>query len=229
MPGNAGRNVPAASELQPVALRRVYVGVNGTMTVGDKKLAHSDESPSDADLAQLIADGDRAAATTLIERHQAMVRGFLFRITGRHDLADDLAQETFLRVLRYAYRYDDTYTMRTWLLTIARRLWINGLRRDHRWASAPALGEPTSSEPDPAWQVGRADELDATRRLVDQALLRLTEPQRTALVLFHQQDLSLADAARVMSVPIGTVKSHLHRGRAALRRILAPKLETIEP
>lgn len=197
------------------------------MTVS-KKSQRRGEAPSDAELAARTAGGDRAAAATLIERHQALVRGFLFRIAGRHDLADDLAQETFMRVLRYAHRYDAKYPMRTWLLTIARRLWINELRRHSKHAAAPLLGEQETGEPGPAQQADRADQLQATRRMLDEGLQELTEPQRTALVLFHQQELNLAEAARVMGMPIGTVKSHLHRGRAALRRVLATQLETAE-
>lgn len=185
------------------------------------------ETASDAELAARIAGGDRDAAEKLIERHQPMVRGFLLRLTGRHDQADDLAQETFLRVLRYAHRYDPRYAMRTWLLTIARRLWINSLRRQRKQSPMP-IGEQESDEPSPASHAIRADQLSATRLLIDEGLKRLTEPQRTALVLFHQQEVSLTDAARIMGMPIGTIKSHLHRGRAALRRILGPTLETVE-
>lgn len=195
------------------------------MTVEQEIGCHGDQL-SDGDLAQGIARGDRAAGAALIERHQSMVRGFLWRLSGRRDLADDLAQETFMRVLRYAHRFDPKYAMRTWLLTIARRLWINSLRRDSRQVAGPLLGDQVADEPSPAEQFHRTEELGDKRRLLDEAMLGLTEPQRTALVLFYQQDLPLAEAARVMEIPIGTVKSHLHRGRAALRRILAPKLES---
>ena len=197
------------------------------MAIGVEPDSRLDE-PSDADLARRIGRGDRDAAGALIDRYQWLVRAFLLRITGRHDLADDLAQETFLRVLRYADRYDPQYAMRTWLLTIARRLWINELRRGRgrgRNAMTPA-DSLASDRPGPAKLVEYADELDATRRTLADAMATLTEPQQTALLLFHQQDLSLADAAEVMAIPIGTVKSHLHRGRAALRRILAPQPET---
>ena len=180
----------------------------------------------DADLARRIGRGDQGAAGALIDRYQRLVRAFLLRITGRHDLADDLAQETFMRVLRYADRYDPKYAMRTWLLTIARRLWINELRRGRERNGGTPADSLASGWQGPAEQVECADELDVTRRALADAMATLTEPQQTALLLFHQQDLSLADAAEVMSVPVGTVKSHLHRGRAALRRILAPQPET---
>ena len=195
------------------------------MTAGDGSNSRREE-PSDADLAQRIGRGDRDAAQILIERHQTLVRAFLLRLTGRHDLADDLAQETFLRVLKYAARYNPQYAMRTWLLTIARRLWINHLRHAGKRGASRLADDLASNGPGPGEQAERNDELAADRQMLDDAMTVLTEPQQTAVLLFHQQELSLADAAKVMAMPIGTVKSHLHRARAALRRVLAPQLET---
>jgi len=194
------------------------------MSAGDDSQSRRDE-PSDAVLAQRIGRGDHDAAHMLIERYHPSVRAFLLRITGRHDLADDLAQETFLRVLRYANRYNPQYTMRTWLLTIARRLWINELRRN-RGRSVPITDNLASQQPGPDEQAEHTDDMQATRKLLDQAIATLTESQQTALLLFHQQGLCLAEAAKIMAMPIGTVKSHLHRGRAALRSVLAPQMET---
>ena len=74
----------------------------------------------------------------------------------------------------------------------------------------------------------REDQLDHTRKLLGEAMTQLTEPQRTALVLFHQQELPVGEVAKVMKMPEGTVKSHLHRARAALRKILQPNVEVIE-
>jgi len=158
-----------------------------------------------------------------------MVRSFLLRLSGRPDAADDLAQETFIRVLRYADRYDPKYAIHTWLLTIARRLWINQIRRDKRRQAGPVITEPVSTEADPLVLASKAERRDVTREMLDAAIRRLSEPQRTAIALFHQQELSMADTAEVMQMPIGTVKSHLHRGRAVLRRILAPRLEQLQP
>ncbi len=185
--------------------------------------------PTDAELAQRIADGDRTAAGVLVQRYQSMVRSFLIRLSGRDDVADDLAQETFIRVLQYAGRYDPKYPMRTWLFTIARRLWINHLRRGKHRKTVEPTWEQVSNERDPADAASRADRLSVTRQVLDTALMQLSEPQRPAVVLFHQQDMSMAEMAEVMKMPVGTVKSHLHRARAALRHILTPQLETIQP
>ena len=179
----------------------------------------------DAALARLAAAGDRQAAGALVERHQAPVRRFLRRLTGRDDVADDLAQDTFVRMLRYADRYDPKYPMRVWLLTIARRLSINRGRREARLIRFDGWAWMRSAEPGPAERVGRADEARILREKLDVAMREVTNSQREALVLFHQQGLSVQEAAQVMGLPVGTVKSHLHRGRAALRRLLAGEIE----
>jgi len=187
------------------------------------KAAVAMDSPvglDDAELARRVARGDRHAASTLVQRYQAMVRSFLGRLTGSSDLADDLAQETFIRLLRYAGRYDPGYPMRTWLLTIARRLSINhGRRADSRIVSTQYLGM-SSAAADPSDDAERNDSRRALGQRLDAALQQLTEPQRVTLVMFHQQDLSIDQIAQALGMPTGTVKSHLHRGRAAMRRAL---------
>jgi RNA polymerase sigma-70 factor (ECF subfamily) len=180
-----------------------------------------DDSQDDAALMRRLARGELAAGGVLVERHQAMVRRFLLRLTGRADRADDLAQDTFVRMIRYAGRFDPAYSLRTWLLTIARRLSINQARGDGRVIGA----EPwdwTDDQPPPHESVDRQDESDHLRRKLDAAIRQLSPAQRQALLLFHQQELTVQEVARVMEVPIGTVKSHLHRARAAMRKILGP-------
>ncbi len=182
--------------------------------------AESVMAPSDGDLAQRWAGGDRSAGALLVERHQAVVRSFLRRLVPRADWADDLAQETFLRLLRHADRYDPRYPMRTWLLTIARRLYLNHAQLAvHRPATSEVQALPTSEVSHEA-QVEARDQQHHQRLMLNMALAQLSEPQRTALVLFYQQDLSIEQIARVMDQPQGTVKSHLSRGRAAMRQLM---------
>lgn len=181
----------------------------------------------DAYLAELVAQGDRKAGGALIDRYQAKVRGFLLRLSRKADVADDLAQETFIKMLTNAERFDPQYTMTTWLLTIARRLWLNHQRRAVNHTASPDGTPIRSSAPDPADVALLADQARHARRVLDDAMASLPEPQRTALVLFHEHDMSITEMSQVMKMPDGTIKSHLHRGRAALRRILGPQLEVI--
>lgn len=177
-------------------------------------------TPSDGALAQRWAEGDRAAGAMLVERHQAVVRAFLRRLVPRADWADDLAQETFLRLLRHADRYDPKYPMRTWLLTIARRLFLNHAQLAVHRPSDAQVDALVTRDTSHELHVEVQDEQAHQRVMIDQALARLSEPQRTALVLFYQQDQSVEQIAQVMEVPQGTVKSHLSRGRIAMRHLL---------
>ncbi|MBL4699996.1 RNA polymerase sigma factor [bacterium AH-315-I18] len=186
------------------------------------------EHQSDAQLASLIAQGDRAAAGELVVRYQRPVRSFLLKLSGSTYVADDIAQETFVRVFKYAKRYDPQFKMITWLLTIARRLWLNQLRRKDNQTRNTSYELMSESSLGPAMKMQRKDQLDHTRKLLSEAMTHLTEPQRTALVLFHQQELPVGEVAKVMKMPEGTVKSHLHRARAALRKILQPQMEVTE-
>jgi RNA polymerase sigma-70 factor (ECF subfamily) len=197
------------------------------MSTGSPPIA-ANAVESDGELARRVAAGDRAAAASLIERYERLVRSFLRKVTGRPDVADDLAQETFVRLLQHADRYDEQYPMRTWLLTIARRLSINfGRRMDQQVMSTEYEGRRAASD-NPADMAAAADARQITRQRLDAALAQLSTAQREAMLLFHQQELSIEDVAQVMEIPVGTVKSHLHRARAALRKILAPQYEVIE-
>lgn len=183
----------------------------------------------DAQLAARVAAGDRAAAQALVARHEQVVRAFLRRVCFDQSMVDDLAQETFLRLLRHAGRYDPAYPMRTWLLTIARRLSISAGEKKSRH-NAPetlfkAAAHPQAAEP----ALDREDRLAHSNRLLNHALARLSEPQRTALTLFYQQNLTIEDMAQVMDMPPGTVKSHLHRARAALQESLSPHAREFMP
>ncbi len=184
--------------------------------------------PSDGELAQLIAQGDRNAAGVLVARYQAPVRGFLLKLSGNPDVADDMAQETFLRVLKYAQRYDPQYKMITWLLTIARRLWLNHIRRKDNQTFNTSYEQMFQSTPGPQQLAQRTDQQVRTKELLAEAMTHLTEPQQMVITLFHQQELPVNEVAKVMEMPEGTVKSHLHRARAALRTLLAPQMEKLQ-
>lgn len=190
------------------------VSITGTMD----GTWNSGADDSDAALAQRATAGDRAAADVLVMRHQALVRGYLRRLTGGQDQADDLAQETFLRMFRHLARYDSRYSMRTWLLTIAYRLWINDRQRPGRHQAI--VDERFIPQPMVPPALDEQDEQAHLRCRLDGALGQLTDAQRSAVTLVHQQGLSVQEAARVMRMPAGTIKSHLHRGRARLRELL---------
>lgn len=132
-------------------------------------------------------------------------------------------------MLRHAGRYDPAYPMRTWLLTIARRLSINRGRRERRTRPDDTLGNLPGAGPRPDELAAQRDDRRRLAGALDHAIAQLTAPQRQAILLFHQQGLGIGDVARAMNLPQNTVKSHLHRGRATMRKILSGSAEVHTP
>jgi RNA polymerase sigma-70 factor (ECF subfamily) len=171
--------------------------------------------PSDADLvARVVADDDRRAFAELVRRHQSSVRRLLRRLSaGDAALADDLAQETFLRAYRGLAGWRGTARLATWLYRIAWNLWASRARRAAD--AEPALPEPARPTADAA--IDRHD--------LERALGALRAEERAALALAYGQDMTHEEAARVLDCPVGTLKTHILRGKERLRRLLSAEAE----
>lgn len=182
-------------------------------------------------LAARVASGDLVAAEELVRRHQAAVRGFLRAVCYDRQAVDDLAQETFLRALKHAGRFDPKYPMRGWLLTIARRLSINHGDKAKRRRPEPGieLNQLPNTDAAPGNKLEKDEQHNLTREMLDRAMLELTEPQRATIAMHYQQGLALDQIAELLEMPVGTVKSHLHRGRKRMRELLEPQAERLLP
>jgi len=165
------------------------------------------------------AAGDRDAAGECIRAHQGPVYAYILRMSGRPELAEDVVQEAFVRVLSNLDRYDPRYRFSTWLFTIARRVYLNTQQRKRAHPSTDLIGLLDSGETET--RAERRDEHAFTNGRLDRAMRELTEVQREVLVLFHQLDWPIALIAQHLDIPPGTVKSHLHRARERLRILLA--------
>jgi RNA polymerase sigma-70 factor (ECF subfamily) len=163
---------------------------------------------SDEALAVRVADGDEPALRELLRRYERPLASFLHRQTGGRDV-EDLYQETWLRVVRHADRFDAGRRFSTWLFQIA----VN-LCRD--WHRRPPP-EPRTLEDEPsAGELERSDAtLDAARLLA-----RLPEGQREVVVLRYFHDLSEDDVAAILDIPKGTVKSRMHQAIARLASLV---------
>ena len=179
-----------------------------------KTKAKAETVRSDASLDEVLVAAAKAgspqAFSRLVARHQQAVRAFLRRACGDAALADDLAQETFLAAWSQIGRFDGRSTFRSWLCGIAyrkrlgdRRSTLRGLRRDGDWAQAQSL---TVAE-----AAGHEDRLT-----LQAAMTALPLEQRAAVALCLAADLSHAEAAGALGLPLGTVKSHVARGRQKL-------------
>ncbi len=182
----------------------------------------SAEIEEDPDLALLrrIATGDQRAIEELYGRHSRLLLGQLQFMVGQPALAEEILQDTMLAVWRGARTFRGGSRVRTWLLGIARRQARDRMRRQRPVPLADSeLAQRPSPNPGPeAVAVERAE----VRRMVA-ALSTLTFPHREVLGLVFGADLGLAEVARILEVPLGTVKSRLHAARAALSRAMNEK------
>ena len=167
------------------------------------------------DLIQAALGGSDQAFSRLVETNQGALRAFLRRSCGDWGLAEDLAQETFLLAWERMDRFDPQASFRAWLFGIGYRLCLAALRKDRR-----------AKARDRAWLEtrGAASEADlADRMALDQAMSDLPLDQRASVALCLAGDFSHAEASEVLSLPLGTVKSHVARGRARLIEALGGK------
>lgn len=178
-------------------------------------------------LIRRAKSGDGDAIAQLIRSHQDALYAFILRMSGRPDVAEDVVQEAFVRVIRNLDRFDTRYRFSTWLFTIAKRLYVNAVQK-HRPAYDTDMVEiRRGSDPTPGSISSRMESLQNVRRLLDTVLLRLNEQQREVVLLFHQQDWSINEIAEHLGMPEGTVKSHLHRARKRMRKAIGAS-ETLQ-
>lgn len=157
------------------------------------------------------AAGDREAFAVLVARHEARLRGFLRRVAGPAD-ADDLAQDSFVRAWERAAQFDASGTYAAWLTRIGWHLFLDEQRRvasrETRHTAAASLVLVSEARDDNA-------RLDLTA-----ALARLDPQARAAIVLCDGQGWTHGEAAKLLDLPLGTVKSLIARGKAKLRDYL---------
>ena len=164
-------------------------------------------------LAREAAAGDAAAFGVLVRRHQGKLRGFLLRMTrGNHAQADDLAQETFLEAFRKIAQYG-TGSFFGWLCAIAYSRYLMEARK-RKLENLDEAEDMPDDAPDP--EIASLARLD-----LEQALARLAPVQRAALTLCFALGLSHEEAAASLNLPLGTLKSHVNRGREKLASMLA--------
>jgi RNA polymerase sigma-70 factor (ECF subfamily) len=165
----------------------------------------------EAALIATAAAGDTPAFARLVTLHQGAVRGFLRRLTGSHADADDLAQDTFVTAWMRLGAFRPGESFRAWLCGVAWRKWLARTRSEGRRLRR----ERTAAEPDADGQPHLDRRLDAAA-----ALAVLPPEQRAAVALCLAAEFSHAEAAAALGLPLGTVKSHVTRGRKRLLEVL---------
>jgi RNA polymerase sigma-70 factor, ECF subfamily len=177
------------------------------------------EQPNDAELMVRVREGNRDAFADLIGRHKDAVVSYLTRLTGNRDRAEDLAQETFLRLFRSARDYTEQGYLRAYLFRIATNLVRSEERREKRLRLlTPFLPREEHAEPAAASGLLRRE----LHREVAAAVARLPLRYRVPLVLHEIEGWSYVDIAQEIGCREGTVKSRVHRGRQQLKQKLEP-------
>jgi len=172
--------------------------------------------PGDAALMVLVRDDNREAFAVLVRRHQRMVLNFFTRCGVQVCDAEDLVQQTFLRLYRYRTRYRPSAKLTTFLFLLARQVWIDELRRRQR---ASRLVQALADEPQPAYESRPAGSAHGDADVAG-ALAKLPERLRMVVELGVYRELPYADVARALKIPVGTVKSRMYHALRALRRML---------
>lgn len=180
--------------------------------------SHVAGEPSDETLMARAQEGCEAAFDALIHRHYQQIANFAARMTGRPDLAPDIAQHVFAVIYQQRRRYRQSGAFRPWLYTIARRHCRNVVRRENR-ALSEDIGATVAAdeESDPPHAAEQRELLRALRT----ALPELPERERAAVVMFHYLQWSYKEIAAALGCSSGAARTAACRGRARLRRLLA--------
>ena len=174
-----------------------------------------DAEVSDGHLVAAAREGDRDALDQLLRRHVDMIHAVCARIAGNPADAADASQEALIAIVRGLPRFDERASVRTWMYRVATNACLDELRRRGRRPVATAAESFERPDDGPGLDAGVADRLS-----IDEALARIPEEFRVAVVLRDVQGMDYAQIADVLEVPLGTVRSRIARGRAALAALL---------
>ena len=167
-----------------------------------------------------MSRGGRACLDRIVTLHWRRVFNVAYKFVGRHDVAEDLTQEIFLKIFRALGTFDRRANFQTWLISVSRNLCIDhyrSVRKERELVDRSVDAEdvsPVSREPDALTALERSDR----RLLLHRALEQLPDTLRTAVLMRDIQEQSYRDIARALDLPEGTVKSRINRGRHELAR-----------
>ena len=174
-------------------------------------------------LIERCLNADQAAWDTIVRLYRRKVFNIAYKFVGRHDEAEDLTQDVFLKLFKSLRTFDRRANFSTWLISVSRNLCIDhyrSVRRERELVNhdvdVVTLGRPTGGD-SPEAMLERRDRVALLRAALD----KLAPSLRTAVMLRDIQELSYQEIARTLGVPEGTVKSRINRGRTELARQIA--------
>ncbi|GLI35823.1 RNA polymerase sigma factor [Desulforhabdus amnigena] len=180
-------------------------------------------SSDDQEAISAVLAGDANAYAVLVERYQKPIFNLMYRMTGSHADALDLAQDTFIKAYEQLYRFEEGKKFFPWLYTIGLNRSKNFLRqRKVKQTYSIEDFDPGSGLDHPSQQEDNlCDSLDS--RLVQEAVQQLPVDYREAIILRYQEDFSMEDIAEALELSVSGAKMRVHRGIAKLREMLSDK------
>jgi RNA polymerase sigma-70 factor (ECF subfamily) len=172
------------------------------------------------EVIQRCLSGDQSAWDAIVRLHWRKVFNVAYKFVGRHDQAEDLTQDVFLKLFRSLDTFDRRANFQTWLISVSRNLCIDHYRKVRKEREAisaeidPAHLTPVANTKSPQAELEERDRVELLRRALD----KLAPSLRSALMLRDIQELSYHEIAIRLNLPEGTVKSRINRGRTALAR-----------
>jgi len=187
--------------------------------VPDRKWQVSD--PTDKELVVRVKAGDVSAFSVLVDRYKVRLFNLIYRMLQNREEAEDILQETFLRVFKEKERYDPTYAFSTWIYTIALNLCRNELKRKKRFKF---FGIDLIKD-DRRYAVEEKGNKNCLNSFLEKTIASLPVKYRTVFVLREVNQLSYEEMSQSLGIPLGTVKSRVNRARLMLREKLKPKIK----
>jgi RNA polymerase sigma-70 factor (ECF subfamily) len=184
----------------------------------------------DADVVALAQQGRESAFRELVRRYERPVFSLVYRMVRDRETSEELAQETFIKVLNHIDRYQPQFKFSSWLFKIANNIAIDHLRRRHvetvSMDGSPHAGTAAEVEATSfdiaARQESALDEMEAKElgTAIERAIVQLRPEYRACIMLRHVEGRSYEEIAATLDLPLGTVKTYIHRARLELRDAL---------
>jgi RNA polymerase sigma-70 factor (ECF subfamily) len=186
------------------------------------------KTTSDEQLIAKFQQGDLSAFDQIVERYQGQLINFVGRLLNDRNAAEDIVQETFLRVYRNKHRYKEIARFSTWIYTIAGNLARTELRRrkirNFFSISQRGEGEKDYEIPDTDIDVEKSVEGSMVKEMILREVMKLPVYFREVIILRDLQDLSYEEISQILKVPLGTVKSRVNRGRSQIQKRLRGRI-----
>ena len=176
---------------------------------------------SDEELVRKVQTDDLRAYEELVNRYKGKIAGFIYRYASDKEEAEEIAQDVFVQTYFNIYRYDQAKgKFSTWLYTIAYNQSVNYMKSKKARIKKTTVSYDDWYEPQSGGDVQKDMELDEHKTVINSALGSLPVKYKSAISLFYIEELSYEEIGNMMRLPLNTVRTHIRRGKVALKKIL---------